>query len=165
MGAIDHDRGSDGLATLGERLKLDWQNRVAFALAESGSRPPRHSNDTARTPFEELAAAAVEAIWPDVEPLLHPVFDIASRLGARSAEPLRTPVARPPTDLDESMKRSNPWMDADEAASMLNLTPHTLRRLARDGRCPVVVRRIGGRWRFARSDVARFVAGEPPTLG
>jgi len=33
-----------------------------------------------------------------------------------------------------------------------------MRRLARQGRSPIVVRRIGGRWRFSRLDLERFLA-------
>lgn len=56
----------------------------------------------------------------------------------------------------------SPWMTADETACVLDTTAHTLRRLAREDRSPVVARRIGGRWRFARRDVERYVSGEPP---
>jgi excisionase family DNA binding protein len=50
-------------------------------------------------------------------------------------------------------------MDAEEVAPLLSTTAHTLRRLAREGKCPVLVRRIGGRWRFSRLDVDRFIDG------
>ena len=53
--------------------------------------------------------------------------------------------------------RPNPWLDAEEVAPLLATTAHTLRRLARQGRSPVVVRRIGGRWRFSRRSVEAFV--------
>lgn len=52
-----------------------------------------------------------------------------------------------------------PWLDAEEVAPHLCTTAHTLRRLARQGRSPIVVRRIGGRWRFSRLDLERFLAG------
>ncbi len=55
--------------------------------------------------------------------------------------------------------RPNPWLDAEQVAPLLCTTAHTLRRLARQGRCPVVVRRIGGRWRFSRRSVEEFVDG------
>ena len=55
--------------------------------------------------------------------------------------------------------RPNPWLDAEEVAPLLCTTAHTLRRLARQGRSPVVVRRIGGRWRFSRRSVEAFVDG------
>ena len=54
---------------------------------------------------------------------------------------------------------TRPWLDAEEAAPFLCTTAHTLRRLAREGRSPVLVRRIGGRWRFSRLDLERFVSG------
>jgi hypothetical protein len=45
-------------------------------------------------------------------------------------------------------------------APLLCTTAHTLRRLARENRCPIVVRRIGGRWRFSRRDLARFLSDD-----
>ena len=55
---------------------------------------------------------------------------------------------------------TSPWLGADEVAPFLSTTAHTLRRLARQGRCPIVVRRIGGRWRFSRRDLARFLSDD-----
>ena len=63
------------------------------------------------------------------------------------------------TNITPSGDRPNPWLDAEEVAPLLCTTAHTLRRLARQGRCPVVVRRIGGRWRFSRRSVEDFVQG------
>ncbi len=53
------------------------------------------------------------------------------------------------------------WVSAQDVATALGVTAHTLRRLARDGRSPVVVRRVGGQWRFSRADLDRFIRGEP----
>jgi excisionase family DNA binding protein len=61
-----------------------------------------------------------------------------------------------------SSQASSPWMTADETARVLDTTAHTLRRLAREDRSPVLARRIGGRWRFARRDVERYVTGDLP---
>lgn len=55
-----------------------------------------------------------------------------------------------------------PWLDAEEVAPFLCTTAHTLRRLARDGRSPILVRRIGGRWWFSRLDLLRFLDGVVP---
>lgn len=55
--------------------------------------------------------------------------------------------------------RPNPWLDAEEVAPLLCTTAHTLRRLARQGRSPVLVRRIGGRWIFSRRSVEEFIDG------
>jgi excisionase family DNA binding protein len=63
------------------------------------------------------------------------------------------------TNANPNGDRPNPWLDAEEVAPLLCTTAHTLRRLARQGRCPVVVRRIGGRWRFSRRSVETFVHG------
>ena len=58
-----------------------------------------------------------------------------------------------------------PWLDAEEVAPHLCTTAHTMRRLAREGRSPVVVRRIGGRWRFSRLDLERFMTSAAgPTI-
>ena len=54
-----------------------------------------------------------------------------------------------------------PWTDAEEAAACLGITPHTLRRLAREGRSPITVRRVGGRWRWSRADLNLFLLGQP----
>jgi excisionase family DNA binding protein len=64
-----------------------------------------------------------------------------------------------------AIDRPRPWMDAEEAAEALGTTAQTMRRLARDGRSPAIVRRVGGRWRWSRADVERFTRGEPPRLG
>ncbi len=62
-----------------------------------------------------------------------------------------------------------PWLDAEDVARYLCTTSHTMRRLAREGSSPVLVRRIGGRWWFSRMDLMRFLDGvladeqpEPP---
>jgi len=60
---------------------------------------------------------------------------------------------------DPNGDRPNPWLDAEEVAPMLCTTAHTLRRLARQGRSPVLVRRIGGRWIFSRRSVEEFIDG------
>ena len=52
--------------------------------------------------------------------------------------------------------RPTPWMTAEEAAPYLATTAHSLRRLARTGRSPIVTRRVGSRWIFSRADLARF---------
>jgi len=57
------------------------------------------------------------------------------------------------------VRPERPWLGAEEVAPLLCTTAHTLRRLAREGQCPIVVRRIGGRWRFSRLDLERFLTG------
>ena len=53
--------------------------------------------------------------------------------------------------------------DAGQPAGIVGIAHDvTEGRLAREDRSPVVARRIGGRWRFARRDVERYVSGEPP---
>lgn len=62
-------------------------------------------------------------------------------------------------EINQSDRPDRPWLDAEEVAPLLCTTAHTLRRLAREDRCPIVVRRIGGRWRFSRLDLERFIGG------
>lgn len=47
------------------------------------------------------------------------------------------------------------WLTTTEAARFLDVTPNTLYRWLKDGTIPV--RRIGGRWRFYREDLERWV--------
>lgn len=70
-------------------------------------------------------------------------------VGAMSTVTL-TPTTPPP---------DQPWLDAEAVAPYLCTTSHTLRRLAREGQSPVLVRRIGGRWWFSRLDLVRFLDG------
>ena len=66
-----------------------------------------------------------------------------------------------PTHPDGNLQpTTSPWLDAEDVAPLLSTTAHTLRRLARQGRSPIVVRRIGGRWRFSRRDLARFLSDD-----
>lgn len=58
------------------------------------------------------------------------------------------------------LDRGAPWMDAEEVAAVMGTTAHTMRRLAREGRSPALVRQVGNRWRWSRADVDRFVRGE-----
>ena len=78
----------------------------------------------------------------------------------RTVDGMSTTTTSTPLGLPE-----RPWLDAEEAAPFLCTTAHTLRRLAREGRSPIIVRRIGGRWWFSRLDLVRFmdgiVEGEP----
>jgi excisionase family DNA binding protein len=60
----------------------------------------------------------------------------------------------------DKSRPSSPWVDAEEAATLLGTTAHTLRRLARAGSSPVLARRVGHRWRFSRRDLDRFIAGD-----
>jgi excisionase family DNA binding protein len=76
------------------------------------------------------------------------------RPSGRNVDAMSTSPSIIPNDRPD---RPCPWLDAEEVAPLLSTTAHTLRRLAREGRCPIVVRRIGGRWRFSRRDLDRFL--------
>jgi hypothetical protein len=57
----------------------------------------------------------------------------------------------------------SPWLSAEEAAPQLATTAHSLRRLARLGRSPILTRRVGCRWLFSRADLDRFLGPGPDT--
>jgi excisionase family DNA binding protein len=126
-----------------------WQERVVDAFRERGWRPARHDASGGPVPWEEVAAAAVETIWSDVEAIVSPIVELL----------VRTPV------VDVARERPRParqspsalWMSADEVAPLLRTTAHSLRRLAREGRSPIPAHRIGARWWFARAEVERFL--------
>ena len=77
------------------------------------------------------------------------------RPSGRTVDAMSTSTNPVPSDRPDP-----PWLDAEEVAPLLCVTAHTLRRLARQGHCPIVVRRIGGRWRFSRRDLARFLSDD-----
>jgi excisionase family DNA binding protein len=111
--------------------------------------------------WEEVASLAVEALWNDIEPIVRPVVGLLAQTSSGLTAPSAESPSRcePTRSVDPPAERQHLWLSAEETAALLNTTAHTLRRLAREERCPVLVRRIGGRWRFARVDVERFVAG------
>lgn len=144
------------LRELSARVHAEWQRRLADALRRRGWQQPRYESSGGPVPWEEVASTSVETLWSDLELLVAPVLDLLSRtdpdLEGQSAHSMSVPSeSQPPND------REQLWLSADEVAPLLHTTAHSLRRLAREGRCPVVVRRIGGRWWFARVDVDRFV--------
>ena len=163
MSAVDGEARAVGdiADALRARVHLEWQHRITDALRQRAWQSPRHQASGGPVAWEEVASLAVEALWNDIEPIVRPVVGLlaqtSSRLTAPSAE---TPLRSEPTrSVERPPERQRLWLSAEETATLLNTTAHTLRRLAREERCPVVVRRIGGRWWFARVDVERFVAG------
>jgi excisionase family DNA binding protein len=138
-------------------------------LRSRGWTPPSQPGSGGPVPWEEVASVAVEAVWADVEPMLRPLVAILDETGDNGggSPPVAEHVRHDPPGLAPgTVKTASPWMSAEECAAMLNVTAHTLRRLAREERSPVVTRRIGGRWRFARLDVLRFVSqGVRPNVG
>ncbi len=146
--------------TLRSRVHVEWQRRLSEAFRGRGWQTPRYESSGGPVPWEELAALAVETLWSDVEPLIKPVLALVADTSPQIVaspprpSPTQSPSSRPS---EPPPARQQPWLSAEEAASLLQTTSHTLRRLAREGNCPVVVRRIGGRWRFARQDVERFI--------
>ncbi len=126
-----------------------WQERVVDALRDRGWQPARHDASGGPVPWEEVASAAVETIWADVEAIVSPIVEL---LGATRV--VDGPQERPAPSRQSS---SALWMSADEVAPLLRTTAHSLRRLAREGRAPVPAHRIGARWWFARAEVERFL--------
>lgn len=180
MTVNDSDRESD-IATAMARVHEHWQHAIAEAARRRPWVPPRFEVSGGPVPWEEVASLAVECIWADVEEIIRPVVSMleARPATARSTVPGESTItdaassssSSPSTSPSSSSSSSStsstppgpsPWMTADETARVLDTTAHTLRRLAREDRSPVVARRIGGRWRFARRDVERYVSGEPP---
>ena len=160
MGVMDGRREPDDLLTqFRERLQVDWQQRIVRALIEPWSDAAGPDGNRSSTAIEEIARVSVAAVWPDVERVLQPVFEMLGEFCLGMDEP-ETQASEAGRAVAPETPQA-PWLSAEEAAPVLNVTPHTLRRLAREDRSPVVVRRIGGRWCFSRRDVERFV-GETP---
>lgn len=111
-------------------------------------------------PWEEVAALTVETLWNDLERIVGPVIDLLELAGPGEETGSPTP-SRSSVSSTSRRGAQAPWMSADEVAPLLQTTAHSLRRLAREGRSPVLVRRIGGRWWFARRDVERFIDASP----
>jgi hypothetical protein len=148
---------SDVADALRVRVHREWQQRVGAAFRDRGWHPPRYKPSGGPVPWEEVAALAVETLWNDLERIVVPVIELldAEAVGqaAGSPTPSRAPTSR--------RGKQAPWLSADDVAPLLQTTAHSLRRLAREGRSPVLVRRIGGRWWFARRDVYRFIGASP----
>lgn len=141
------------------RVHREWQQRVGATLRDRGWRPPRYEPSGGPVPWEEVAALAVETLWTDLDRIVGPLIELlASEAVGREAGP---PTPSTPPRSATSRGTGAPWMSADEVAPLLRTTAHSLRRLAREGRSPVLVRRIGGRWWFARRDVDRFLDASP----
>lgn len=64
-----------------------------------------------------------------------------------------------PLQVSHSLEALPSWADAPEVAAALGVSAHTVRRLARQGRSPIVVRRVGSQWRWSRADLERFIEG------
>lgn len=142
-------------------VHLHWQRRLRDALARCGWQPPRYDASGGPVPWEEVAATAVEALWNDLEPLVAPVVDLVSQARLSTTSAVSVEVEPAPGVEASDLVPERVWLSADEVAPLLRTTPHSLRRLARQGQSPVVVRRIGGRWWFARIDVERFLGRRP----
>jgi excisionase family DNA binding protein len=104
------------------------------------------------TLIDRLAARVVADVWPLVDDRVRPLFETVEGREV-DAEPSSQPAPSP----SDPGVRPAVWLSAEDVAPVLGMTAHSFRRLARKGECPVVVRRIGGRWCFARSDLERFL--------
>lgn len=165
MTAADPDDQNEVVDSTLARVHEHWQRAITEAAQERSWDPPRHRGSGGPVPWEEVASLAVERIWADVEPIIRPIADIlAPKPGAHEAQAASAPASAlgAATTATRVNDVARPWMTADETARLLDTTAHTLRRLAREERSPVLARRIGGRWRFARQDVERFLGAEPP---
>ncbi len=141
-------------------VRLRLEEHVSAALAKRGWWPPEDPATRHHVTWKEVAAVAVDVMAQDLAEVLGGGGDHV--LDDRFPAPRSQPAARPNPSTDVlAVAGRTPWLDTDEVAPLLNVTPHTLRRLAREDRCPIVVRRIGGRWRFARQDLERYLGVAP----
>lgn len=137
-----------------ERVRRQWRRALMDALSEPPRDEPDRDEPDGATPLGQLAARAVARVWPEVEELVRPIFETSAVLASDREAPSR------PTAVPAAVPAIPPaaWLSAEDVAPVLHMTAHTLRRLARKGESPVVVRRIGGRWCFSRADLDRLVA-------
>lgn len=149
----DMQCGADPVERFSQRVQRDWRRAFVRALTEPATDQEDGTPEVPSTPIEQLAARAVSVGWPHVEDLVRPILQMATEIDIGADTP-----AEPAQSL-ASVSRVRPaaWLSAEEVAPVLHMTAHTLRRLARKGQSPVVVRRIGGRWCFSRSDLERLV--------
>lgn len=146
----DAQRAGTAMERFRERVQGEWRRSLVRALTEP-ARAQDADVDLPATPLDELAARAVADAWPQVDVVMRPIFEKITEANVErdtDMQPLPLPTARVPRAA---------WLGAEEVAPVLGMTAHTLRRLARTGDCPVVVRRIGGRWCFSRADLERLV--------
>jgi len=152
----DVHRQTDPVARFSERVQRDWRRAFVRALTEPATEQEDGQCEVPSTPVEQLAARAVSVAWPHIENLTRPIFETTTESHVRGDA--RSEPAMPSGSV--SSVRPAAWLSAEEVAPVLHMTAHTLRRLARKGQCPVVVRRIGGRWCFSRSDLERLVGDD-----
>ena len=149
----DVQRETDAAERFSERVQRDWRRAFVRALTEPATNQEDGERQVPSTPVEQLAARAVSVVWPHVENLARPIFETTTEVHIRADTP--SEPATPSASV--SGVRPAAWLSAEEVAPVLHMTAHTLRRLARNGQSPVVVRRIGGRWCFSRSGLERLV--------
>lgn len=157
----------DSRSEVGARVHSAWQQRLVAKFRERGWQPPSSEASGGPVPWEEVASLAVETLWSDLDRMIAPILELLTSSAARHERTnmpqlASSSVERPRLSMED---RPPPWLSADEAAPLLHTTAHSLRRLAREGRSPTVVRRIGGRWWFARADLDRFLGLSQVTRG
>ncbi len=136
-----------------ERVQRQWRRALMDALTEPARDESDRDEPDGATPLGQLTAQAVARVWPEVEELVRPIFETGAVL-APDRQAASRPTAVPPAT---PAVPPAAWLSAEEVAPVLHITAHTLRRLAKKGESPVVVRRIGGRWCFSRADLERLV--------
>jgi hypothetical protein len=149
----DVHRGTDPVEQFRERVQGHWRRTLVQALTEPMNEEPDGNPEVPSAPIDRLAAHVVSVVWQQVEDLVRPIFQVPTEVGTRiEAFPETAPSLPSPAGVRPAV-----WLRAEEVAPVLQMTAHTLRRLARKGECPIVVRRIGGCWCFSRSDLERLV--------
>lgn len=130
------------------RVQREWTRALVQALTEPIGQEQKPELDESMAPIEQLAAHAAADAWPAVERLVRPIFVTVSVRNPSQEEQAedRPPPSSPPL----GRRFGSP---PTTLAPIVGITAHTLRRLARAGKSPIVVRRMGGRWWFSRVDL------------
>ena len=152
-----NDTGLGELAGASALVRTHLEQRVAAYLAALGWWPPEDPVSRLHVTWDEVASIAVETVLREVVVLLEVNIGSSTAPPPKDAVAEGQPASSPRAATGTRSSDDHSWLGAEEAAPLLNTTAHTLRRLAREDRCPVIVRRIGGRWWFPRQDIERFL--------
>ncbi len=77
---------------------------------------------------------------------------------SRTKRPVSVRRSRPKKKQTRPIPQDNDILNADDAAKVLGLSKQTLLRLARNGEVPG--RKLAREWRFSRTTLRRWIAGD-----
>ena len=131
-----------------------WARRTLVqALTEPVNDKQDGNQEIPSAPIDRLAAHAVSVVWQQVEDLVRPIFQVTTEVGTRvEAPPVTASSLRFPAGV-----RPAAWLSAEEVAPVLQMTAHTLRRLALKGELPNRRPANRGSLGLSRSDLERLV--------